>query len=332
MAGRRCLPAAVQAVAVVCLAVMTSGCLSVPVLTPAEVETVTLRPSPWWIDFDRVAVIDITGIMTSSSGSSILWSRTGIADVKARLDRAAADWRVKAVVLRIDTPGGEVTAADALHRQVSKFREETGIPVVACLMKQATSGGYYVACACDRIVAFPTNITGSVGVIMQFFNVEGLLGKVGLRRIAIKSGDKKDIASGARPMTPEEREILNRINRELFERFVNVVRTGRPQMSKKDLELIKDGRVLTAPTALRLGMVDKLGFLEDAVQEAMTLAGIETADVIGYRVGHDPNEGLYAGTQAEPPSPEAWSALREALQGILPPCEPGFLYLWAPAQ
>ena len=313
-------------------AASTTGCISIPAFAPPDIETVTLESSPRWFDLDRVVVIDLEGFITTvGTGSMLGLPQTSVADVRERLDRAAADWRVRAVVLRINSPGGEVTASDTIYRQIRQFREESGIPVVAHLMSMATSGGYYAACACDRIVASPTCVTGSVGVIMQLYNAEGLLAKVGLRRVTIKSGDKKDIASMTRAITDEERRILQAINQDMFARFVKVVRGGRPAIAEGDLERIKDGRVMTASAALKTGMVDSLGYLEDAIGEAKKLAGIETADVIAYRAGFDANVNLYAGTGSSERATDFTALVRQGIRAFTAQHGPGFLYLWAPS-
>jgi len=308
-----------------------AGCVELSLFAPPEIETVELESSPVWIETERIAVIDVSGFITSSDlGSTLLRFQTSAADIRERLDRVADDWRVKAIILRIDSPGGEATGSDVIYQQIKAFRKKKEIPVVACLTNLAASGGYYVACACDRIVAYPTAITGSVGTIMHFYNVQGLFEKVGLKRITIKSGEKKDIASSVRPMTPEEREILEGITHDLSERFFDVVRTGRPDMKEEHLRLIRDGRVVLGKMALEMGMVDKLGFLEDAIDEAKKLAGVETADVIAYRSGERVNTNLYAGTQTDVSSGNAIDVLGEALQTFARQCAPGFYYLWLP--
>src|SRR5207253_2836967 len=153
-----------------------------------------------------------------------------IARVHAELKKAADDERVKAIVLRVNSPGGGVTASDDVYGEIVRFKKERKVPVVAALGDVAASGGYYVACAADRIVAHPTTVTGSIGVIMTSLNLEGLLAKVGVRNQTFKAGEHKDILSPLRGATAEERRIVQSILDDLHARFVSVVREGRPKL------------------------------------------------------------------------------------------------------
>ena len=210
------------------------------------------RNPPHWFETNRIALVDVSGFIASETGFWTFFGGTSVADVKQKLQLAAADSRVRAVVLRINSPGGEASASDMIYQEVLRFKEKTGKPVVAALMGTAASGGYYVALSADRIVASPTTITGSVGVIMDFVNVERLYGKIGLESEVIKSGEKKDIGSPTRPMTPEEREILQGLNRALFDQFLAVVRERRRGMDEQQLKTVSDGRIMTAQEALQL--------------------------------------------------------------------------------
>ena len=303
-----------------------AGCVNLGPLVGAELEAVLVERSPRWIEPNRIALVDVEGFIGSGMAPRLFWRGAGVADVKEKLDRAAADRRVRAVVLRINSPGGEVTACDMIYEEVLRFKRESGKPVVASLMGAATSGGYYVALAADRIVAAPTTVTGSVGVVMEFVNVEGLFGKVGLRPEVIKSGDKQDIGSPMRAMTDEEREILQGVNLALFDRFAAAVRENRPQMTDEDAALISDGRILTADQALDLHMVDRVGYLDDALSEARALANIGSADVILYSPYRHYNTNIYAraGLGA--------GLIEEGLERLLERRGPMFLYLWSPGR
>lgn len=310
----------VGAVAVMC----ASGCISVGPFVPDELETVVVEKSPRWLEPNRVAIVDVGGVISSGQESPFAWGLTTVADVKEKLDRAAGDRHVRAVVLRINSPGGEVSASDALYRQVQGFRRETGKPVVACLMSMATSGAYYTALGADRVVATPTNVTGSVGVITRWLNVEGLFDKLGLSARVIKSGEKKDIGSPTRPMTPEEREILDEVTEQMFDRFLDTVRENRPRMTEEDLEIISDGRIVTAQQALELKMVDRVGYLEDALAEARRLAGIKEATIILYQARPGYNANIYAQRA------DRADLLAQAAAQLLRWRDPAFLYLWCP--
>lgn len=313
-------------VALFVLSVAFCGCINIAPAFGGRLEAVLVEESPRWFEMNRIALVDVDGFIASGEGPWFSWAGTTVADVKEKLHRAAADWRVRAVVMRINSPGGEASASDMIYREVLAFRQETGKPVVAALMGTAASGGYYAALAADRIVAAPTTVTGSVGVIMEFVNVEGLFGKIGLRSEVVKSGGKKDIGSPTRAMTDEEREILQGVNRALFERFTETARARRLKMTDDDLATISDGRILTADQALQLHLVDRVGYLDDAIAEARDLADIGSADVILYRAFAHYNTNIYA--QHRP----AAGLLEEGLELLLRRNGPTFLYLWSPGR
>jgi protease-4 len=305
------------------LALSLAGCINVGPFPSPELERVVVEKSDRWVERNRIALVDISGFIASESGFWTMFGGTSVADVQQKLELAGADSRVRAVVLRINSPGGEASASDVIYQEVLRFKEKTGKPVVAALMGTAASGGYYVALSADRIVASPTTITGSVGVIMDLINMEKLYGKLGLQSVVIKSGEKKDIGSPTRPMTPEEREILQGLNRALFDQFVAVVRERRRGMDAQQLKTVSDGRVVSAQEALQLNLVDRVGYLRDAIQVARELANIESADVILYRAAPSYNSNIYA--QAS-----TGLLLEEGLNMLLLRRGPTFLYLWAP--
>jgi protease-4 len=305
------------------MALALAGCINVGPFPAPRLERVVVDKSDRWLETNRIALVDVSGFIASESGVWTFLGGTSVADVQQKLELAAADSRVRAVVLRINSPGGEASASDLIYQEVLRFKEKTGKPVVAALMGTAASGGYYVALSGDRIIASPTTITGSVGVIMDLINIEKLYGKLGLESVVIKSGEKKDIGSPTRPMTPEEREILQGLNRALFEQFLAVVRERRHSMDAQQLKTISDGRVVSAQDALKLDLVDRVGYLRDAIQTACDLAKIESADVVLYRAAANYNSNIYA--QAS-----TGLLLEEGLNMLLMRRGPTFLYLWAP--
>ena len=199
--------------------------------------------------------------------------------------------------------------------------------VVACFLGMATSGGYYVAAAADHIIAQPTTLTGSIGVIALKFNVQGLMEKVGVEEENIKSGDKKDIWSPFRPATSEERKILQSIIDEYQGRFLAVVREARAKMTQSDVANISDGRVFSGPQAMKLHLVDQLGYLNDAVQWARSAVGMEQAQVIAYHRPGTYVENIYSMSEGK-----VWSWTERLRQGGLPHQRPTpqFMYLWLP--
>ncbi len=251
-----------------------------------------------------------------------------MADVKEKLKRAREDSGVRAIVLRINSPGGGVWSADTINYEVRRFKQETGRPVVACITGMGASGGFYVALAADRIIASPAALTGSVGVISEFVNVQGLFKKLGLQSTAIKTGARKDMGSPMRELTPEEKQILQNVVDTLFKRFVATVRKSRPQVTDADLAKFSDGRVLTAQQALDLHLIDGIGYLEDAIDQAKRMAHITHADVVLYRPFPDYTANIYA--TAQEPQLNALQQALGALGSMADMDRPAFMYLYRP--
>ena len=210
----------------------------------------------------RVAIVELEGM--------ILEVEELIRELKAHRDNP----QVKAVVIRINSPGGVVGPTQELHQALMRVRE-AGKPVVASLGSVAASGGYYTAVAADKILANPGTLTGSIGVIMQMANVENLFKKVGVDYIVVKAGRYKDLGSFSRPMTPEERRVLQELLDDVHAQFIDAVAEGR-KLDRADVARFADGRVFSGVQARDLRMVDALGSLEDAINEAAKLAGVPT--------------------------------------------------------
>jgi protease-4 len=209
----------------------------------------------------RVALVVVDGVITDSR------------EIVDQLERAQRDPTVRAVVVRINSPGGGVAASQEIHGQLTKLRTAHGKPVVASMASVAASGGYYVASASDRIVANPGSITGSIGVLMQIPNVSGLLQKIGVRSVVIKSGEHKDLASPTRELTEGERRLLQEVLDDVHDQFIEAVMKGR-KLTREKVAGLADGRIFSGRQALALGLVDELGDLQDAIQRAGQLAGI----------------------------------------------------------
>ena len=231
---------------------------------------------------NKVAIIPIKGILSNESAEGLFIEKPSIVDiVKQQLEQAADDTHVKAVLLEVDSPGGGITASDIVYNQIMKFKADTKKNVVVYMQDIAASGGYYISSAADAIVAHPTTITGSIGVIMPLINVAELINRYGIKDTSIASGDKKEIGSPLKQMTPEEAAILKDIIDEMYMQFVKVVSTGR----KLDIEMVKkiaDGRIYTGKQALENGLVDQLGYLEDAIRLTKELAGLTEATIVRY--------------------------------------------------
>jgi protease-4 len=207
-----------------------------------------------------VAVVELEGVILD------------VEDVVRELRRHRENPLVRAVVVRINSPGGVVGPTQEIHQALLRLRE-AGKPVVASLGAVAASGGYYVAVAADRIYANPGTLTGSIGVIMQMANLEGLFKKVGVEYVVVKAGQFKDVGNVARPMTPEERRLLQALLDDVHGQFIAAVAEGR-KLDRDRVLQFADGRILSGAQARDLRMVDVLGSLEDAVNAAATLAGL----------------------------------------------------------
>ncbi len=210
--------------------------------------------------FRKVGLVEIEGPIRSSSS------------VVRQLKHYGRDRSIPALVIRVNSPGGEVGATQEIYAEILRLRQE-GKRVVASLGSVAASGGYYVAVAADTIVANPGTLTGSIGVVLELFNFEGLLHRLGLNFYVIKSGKYKDVGSPLRPMLPEEREMLQGVTDDTFEQFVEAVAAGR-RLSREAVLKLADGRIFTGRQAKAQGLVDLLGNYEDAVATAGEMSGL----------------------------------------------------------
>jgi protease-4 len=244
---------------------------------------------------------------------------------REKLDAAAADKRVKAVVLRINSPGGAVTASDIIFQDLVHFRHKTRKPVVACMMDVAASGAYYLAMGCDRVYAHPTTVTGSIGVIMSLYNASGLFAKLGVSSKPIKSGPNKDIGNPGRPMTKEEEAILQGMVNSFYGQFVKVVAEGR-KLPEDRVRVLADGRVYTGLDAVKLGLVDEVGYLEDAICTAKTMACIKDAKVVAYDRCQGYRGSIYAGL----PNIPSQINIKLDVPGLSNGTGAAFMYLWEP--
>jgi protease-4 len=278
----------------------------------------------------KVLLMDISGVLSyqeEEKRGSLKEEINLVARVKEELDKASKDKEVKALILRIHSPGGTVNASDLLYHEIAQYKEKRKVRVVACLLGLATSGGYYVATAADYIIAQPSTLTGSIGTIALKFNVRGLMEKVGVEEESVKSGDKKDMWSPFRPVTPEERRIFQEIIDEYQGGFLEVVRAGRRELTETDLAIVGDGRVLTGQQALELHLVDQLGYLDDAVKWARDSVGLEQAKVVTYYRPGTYVANMYSRSKGEPYS---WLGRSEQGGLFLQGPTPQFMYLWLP--
>ena len=278
----------------------------------------------------KILLVPVVGLIADMPQQGLVRSQPGmVSTVMAMLKRARRDSDIRAVILAIDSPGGGITASDVLYHDIVKFREETGLPVVALFGDVAASGGYYVGAAAEHIVAHPTSVTGSIGVIMPMLNVKGLLDKVGIQTTPIKSGENKDIGSAFREMTPEERAMLQEIVNEYYERFVSIVRTGFETrgvpVDEDALRKNCDGRVFTGRQAKERGFVDAIGYFEDARRAAEQRGGIPAGQ--SRVVVFAPKPTLLGMILAKASAPRPDSVTLK-IEGLTDSTAPRFMYLW----
>ncbi len=312
-----------------------SGCIVIPVgdlLKTPELEEQTLAEGRGFFAREKIAVLELSGFI-SDGGDGLLWSQKDtVGELRSRLKKIRGDRQVKAVVLRISSAGGEVTASDIIYNDLVRFKDETKIPLVASIVEHGASGAYYVAMAADRVLAHPTAIVGSIGVMMQSFNVAELLVKIGVEVAPVKSADQKDLGSPFRRMEEGERAVLQRVVDDLYARFVDVVKKGRPGLSGEQVETLADGRVVSGAAAVREGLVDGTGYLAEAIEAARELGGISSPTIIHYTRGGGGAAHLfssYGGPSAAGPAttPDGDFQLHvRARRGS----SPRFLYLWQP--
>jgi len=208
---------------------------------------------------DKIAIVEIRGVITQSS------------EIIEEIHQYLEDDAVKAIILRIDSPGGGVGPSQEIYREVMKIKSKK--KVVTSMGSVAASGGYYVACASDLIVANPGTITGSIGVLMEFTNIEELFKKIGIKGVVVKSGELKDMGSPFREMTPDERRVIQAVIDNVHQQFIQAVADGR-KLDRSKVAQIADGRILTGEQAKQLGLVDQIGNLEDAIDTTAKLVGI----------------------------------------------------------
>lgn len=261
-----------------------------------ELKTKVVEADRGW-QSNRVAMIDVSGLIYNAHKSGVF--RRGenpVSLLHEKLELARCDTRTKAVILRLNTPGGTVTASDAMYRQVLRFKKRSGKPVIALMMDVTASGGYYLACAADKIICYPTSITGSIGVIVQTLSVKPALDRFGIRAEAITSGSNKDIGSPLSEMTDEKRAVLQALVDDFYNQFASVVRQARPAIDHAQFPQIADGRIFSGAEAVKVGLVDEVGDLTEAFKVAKNLAGIKWADLILYHRPYDYIGSPYAGS------------------------------------
>ncbi|MFO7706910.1 MAG: signal peptide peptidase SppA [Desulfobacterales bacterium] len=310
------------------LIVMTVGCAAPQIkLFPSQADPLQESTLEGRAE-QKILVIPVRGVISNSPDEGLVRTRPSVVqEVVSHLRKAAQDKEIRAVVLQINSPGGSVTGSDILYHEILRFKEERRIPVVAAMLDVAASGAYYIALPADHIVAHPTTLTGSVGVIFIRPKVAALMEKIGVAVEVSKSGVNKDIGSPFRHTTPEEERLLTAMTEQLGKRFVDLVNRHR-QVEPAALAEVSTARVFLAEKALKFNLVDSIGYMPDALGEAKKRAGLpDDARVVVYRRLDYPNDNIYNPvTSYEGSRPTA--VLDLGLPRLLPAAQTGFYYLW----
>jgi protease-4 len=305
---------------------LQAGCITVNLLQPSgPVQETQLSGT----GDAKVLLLDLSGVISSQDKEGIITQPNMLATFKEELTRAAKDEKIKAVVVRINSPGGTVTASDILYHELKTFKSAKKIPVIVSMMDVAASGGYYLAMAGDAILVHPSTVTGSIGVIMLTVNARGLLEKVGVEANAITSGPRKDMGSPFRLMTSEEKTIFQSVIDSFYQRFLAVVQEGRPNLSLEQIKKLADGRIYSGEQAKAAGLVDDIGYLDEAIELAKKKAALTEARVVTYRRPGEFQNNVYS--QAILGTGHALAGLANIdLLSMVRGGTPQFMYLWMP--
>lgn len=277
---------------------------------------------------DKVALIDFTGMISDAKKRGLLsQGENPISRFVESLRKAANDKKIKAIVIRINSPGGTVTASDLLYREIQYFKIKSKKPVIILMADIAASGGYYMSCAGDEVIAHPTTITGSIGVIIQTFNFSEGMRKIGIKADAVTSGPNKAAGSPFEPMPAEHRALLQELVDEFYAGFVSVVKKSRPDLSPEDLKWITDGRVVTGRRAAEIGLVDSVGDLRDAFKAAKRRANLDKAKLVKY---HRNSEHVGSAYAKQPQIDPQINLLQLNVSAGSMFDQGGFYYLWDP--
>ncbi len=243
---------------------------------------------------EKILIIPIRGLISNAPDEGLLSTKPSVVqEVVSQLKRAEDDKNIKAIILQIGSLGGTVTASDILYHEIKRLKEKREIKIVAVLMDIATSGGYYIALPADLIVAHPTTVTGSVGVVFIRPDLTDLMGKIGIRVNISKSGENKDMGAIYREATPEEKALLQDLVDKMGKRFIDLVSEHR-DIDDERLSDVASARIILADEAEKLGLIDRTGYIQDALDEVKTLAGLpDNARVVVYRRSYYPDDNYY---------------------------------------
>lgn len=306
---------------------MTNALSSIPTIAPLQKEVIADEILLQSGGDKKIAQIDVEGVIMSSAGRGL----SMVDEIKGLLEHAVNDENVAAIVVRVNSPGGEVTASDVLYNAVKKASSKK--PVIIYMDSVAASGGYYLACGGDHIIANPTTLTGSIGVIIQTINYRKMIDKVGVSMMTFKSGQFKDMLSGSREITPDESAYVSDLVMESYERFLGIVSEARniPVDQLRGTPNV-DGRIYSGKTAVDNNMIDATGYIEDAWVEAKKRGNASEAKVVRYRMRHTFADVLALFGQANAEQADGTKVTLDVSDRIMPRMQSGTpYYLYLPA-
>jgi protease-4 len=324
----------------VAIVLLLAGCgapsfLVTPVSSTTSLREEEVQPGTGWSS-GKIAIIEVEGLLADvKTGSFLGPTENKLSLFVQQLDKAEQDDQVKAIVLRVNSPGGTVTASDTMYELVQRFKNKTHKPVVAATEEVAASGAYYVCCSADRIVAHPTSLVGSIGVIFEDFDVADGLAKIGVQSRAVHSGSLKEMGSPFKHATPLEDKVMREMVDEYYARFTAVVKHTRPNVKEAvppaqqpdDYEGVFSGRVFSGEAAVKLGLADQTGLLEDAIDVARQLSHSPNAKAVLYKRPYGYSGSIYAHSPTQPPEAGVLQLTLPGAQSLLPT---GLYYLWEP--
>jgi protease-4 len=298
-----------------------------PIPTDQALKETVVTREPGLFVTDKIAVIDVEGLLVNRRGGLFSTGDNPVSLFIEKLNKAQADPAVKAVVLRVNSPGGGVTASDIMYHELLRFKAAKPVPVIAALEDVAASGAYYLACGADRIVADPTAVTGSIGTIVQTFSFSGTMDMLRIQARAVTSGPMKDMASPFKPLSEKDLAILQQMVDEFHGRFLEVVGKSRTDLTAERIRELADGRVYTGAQAKDNGLVDQIGYVDDAVALAKSACGAARVKVVMYGRPLGYRENVYSATRTPKVGGDV-NLVNVSADSLLRQIHPQFLYLW----
>ena len=276
---------------------------------------------------NKILIIPLNGMISNDSGLNLLSEKAGMLEnIKAQLQYAQKHPEIKGIVLKINSPGGLVTTSDIIYKELIDFKRKTGTKIVISMMDIATSGAYLISLAGDKITAHPTTVTGSIGVIFIRPKFYDLLNKIGVGIEVSKSGKNKDMGSPFRQQTQEEKDLFQNVINNFNQKFLALVKKQR-NLSEKNMKIVETARIFVSDDALKIGLIDKICYLKDSINDCKKLAGLNEASVVVFRRKYYANDNIYNTSQSSSHTPEI-SLIKLPLFKNLSSLSTGFYSIW----